>query len=177
VRQREIRASRERIGDVKAALAYLAERPDVDPKRINLLGWSNGGSTVIYAVQPRNAPRGAGRKVDFAAAVAFYPGCRLLDQRGDWRTRVPLLVLAGDADDWTPAGTCISLVDRARRAGDAAEIVTYPGAYHNFDAPGLPVRVQRGLAFTGDGGDAAHSGTNEPARADALARVPAFFRR
>lgn len=174
VRDRAIRASRERIDDVKAALAYLAARRDVDARKINLLGWSNGGSTAIYAVQPRHAPRG---KIDFAAAVAFYPGCRLLDQRQNWRTRVPLLVLSGEADDWTPADTCVSLVSRARRAGDAAEIVTYPGAYHNFDAPGLPVRVQRGLAFTGDGSDAAHSGTNEPARADAIARVPAFFRR
>jgi dienelactone hydrolase len=173
VRERDVRASRERIEDAAAALRYLAGRRDIDAKKIALLGWSNGGSSVVYAVQPRHAVRGP----DFAAAIAFYPGCTLIERRGTWRTRLPLLVLSGEADDWTPAAPCVAMVRNAARQGDRAEIVTYPGAYHNFDAPGQPVRLQRNLAFTGDGGGSAHSGTNEPARADAIARVSAFLKR
>ena len=35
--------------DALGAIAYLAERRDVDAKRIGLIGWSNGGSTVLAA--------------------------------------------------------------------------------------------------------------------------------
>jgi dienelactone hydrolase len=49
-------------------------------------------------------------------------------------------------------------------------LVGYPGAYHDFDAPDRPVKVRTGTATTATG--TAHVGTNEPARQDALARVP-----
>jgi Dienelactone hydrolase and related enzymes len=48
--------------DALGAIDYLAERPDVDPKRIGLIGWSNGGSTVLAAtncattMSPRRRP-------------------------------------------------------------------------------------------------------------------------
>jgi dienelactone hydrolase len=35
--------------DALGAMAYLADRADVDAKRIGLIGWSNGGSTVLSA--------------------------------------------------------------------------------------------------------------------------------
>ena len=53
----------------------------------------------------------------------------------------------------------------------------YPGAYHDFDHPNLPVRTHKGLAYTGDGRGVAHTGTDPAARADALLRVPAFLAR
>ena len=48
-------------------------------------------------------------------------------------------------------------------------LVTYPGAYHDFDAPHAAVRTRsssRGQV---------HVGTDPAARDDALARVPAFI--
>ena len=38
---------RNRRADALAALDFLATRSDVDPARLGLLGWSNGGSTVL----------------------------------------------------------------------------------------------------------------------------------
>jgi len=169
VKEREVRASRERVEDAEAALRFLAARPDVEAGAIALVGWSNGGSTTLYAVEPRRAPAG----VDFARAVAFYPGCRALLEKGGWRSRLPLLLLIGEADDWTPAEPCAALIAEAKAQGDPVEIVTYPGAYHDFDHPGLPVHVTQGLAYTASGGGAAHSGTDATARADAIARVTA----
>jgi dienelactone hydrolase len=169
--ERELSPSRERVADAAAALRFLAARPDVDAKAVSLLGWSNGGSTALYAVEPKNAPQG----VDFARAIAFYPGCRLPLESGRWRSRLPLLVLIGAADDWTPAAPCQELVDQAKAASEQVEIVVYPAAYHDFDHPDLRVHKITGLAFTGSGSSSAHTGTNPEAREDAIKRVAAFL--
>ncbi len=171
-RERELSPSRERVSDAKAALRFLAARPDVDAKAISLLGWSNGGSTTLYAVEPKNAPQ----DVDFARAIAFYPGCRVPLESGLWKSRIPLLLLIGADDDWTPAAPCRELIDQAKAQGEKVDIVAYRGAYHDFDHPHLPLHVIEGLAFTGSGSSEAHSGTNPEARADAIKRVEAFLR-
>ena len=167
VSEREIHPSQQRVPDAQAALAFLAARPDVDAKRIALVGWSNGGTSTLYAVEPRNAPAGP----DFAQAIAFYPGCRLPLEHGRWATRLPLLVLIGASDDWTPAEPCAALIAQAKATGEAADIVTYAGAYHDFDHPDLPVHTVDGLAFTAGGTGQAHTGPNPAARADAIRRV------
>jgi dienelactone hydrolase len=171
--EREVRPSRERVADANAALRYLSGRPDVDVKSISIIGWSNGGSTALYAVEPKNAPEG----VDFARAAAFYPGCRTPLQTGRWRSRLPLLILIGADDDWTPAAPCADLAAQAEAAGENVDIIIYPKAYHDFDHPDLPVHVVEGLAFTANGGGAAHTGTNPAARADAIKRVVDFLKR
>ena len=76
----------------------------------------------------------------------------------------------GEADDWTPAAPCHALADRLP---GKLTLVTYPGAYHDFDAPNTKVRARAGLA-TPVGGNA-HTGTDPAAREDALRRVPAFI--
>jgi dienelactone hydrolase len=168
--EREVRPSRERVADAEAALRFLVARADVDPKAVSLLGWSNGGSTTLYAVEPKHAPTG----VDFARAIAFYPGCRLPLEHG-WKSRLPLLLLIGAADDWTPAAPCQQLVDEAKARGESADIVVYANAYHDFDHPNLPVHEVKHLAFTAAGTGAAHTGTNPEARADAIKRVETFL--
>ena len=174
-RDRVTRPSRERVADALAAKLYLQSRADVKADAVSLLGWSNGGSTVLYAVQ-------AGRRVgdgrpDFARAVAFYPGCRLVAERGGWHARLPLLILIGQADDWTPAEPCEDLARDAHAAGDPVSLVTYPRAYHDFDHHDLPVRTHGDLAYTAGGSGQAHTGTDPKARADALSRVPGFLAR
>jgi dienelactone hydrolase len=172
-RDRAIRAWRERVRDVYAARAYLQNRPDVRADAISLLGWSNGGSTVLYAVRPRSRPHDG--KPDFAKAVAFYPGCRVPAKRGNWHSRLPLLILIGAADDWTPAAPCEALAEKAAAAGEKVSIEVYPGAYHDFDHPDLPVHSRSRLAYTANGTGRAHTGTNPAARRDAVERVMTFL--
>ncbi len=171
-RDRVIRASRDRPADALAARTWLQDRADVKADAVSLLGWSNGGSSVLHTVSATRKVRDG--KPDFARAVAFYPGCRTIAERGGWRPRMPLLLLIGAADDWTPAAPCGTL---ARQAGSAVTFMAYPGAYHDFDHPNLKVRTRSGLAFTADGGGTAHTGTDPEARADAIVRVPAFLAR
>lgn len=173
-RARSILPGRERARDAYAALRFLQARADIRADAIALLGWSNGGSAVLSAIAQRSAARPPALRHDFAAAIAFYPGCRALaDGRLGWNSAVPLLLLAGELDDWTPARHCERLV--ARAAGSAIELKVYDGAFHDFDAPDTKLRVRRNVATTASG--TATIGTDERARADALQRVPDFIAR
>jgi dienelactone hydrolase len=109
----------------------------------------------------------------FAAAVAFYPGCRGLVRQKRWRPRLPLLIQIGEADDWTPVEQCQLLL--AKVGKDRVKMDVYPNAYHDFDTPDLPVRVRKGVAFSARGDGVVHVGTNEEARKAAIAATLTFF--
>ncbi len=177
VKDRPVDSRRERPRDAYGALVWLQSQPFVKPDRIAILGWSNGGGTVLATVASDFPGRPATlAKGDFRAAVAFYPGCsdpKASRSARDWRTRIPLMILNGEADDWTPAAPCQGLVSAAVSRGEPVELHLYPGAYHDFDAPDMRVHERTGLARAPTG--RAHVGTNPAARADALKRVPEFL--
>jgi dienelactone hydrolase len=172
MRERQVRASRERVDDADAARQWLQSQSWVDPGRVSLLGWSNGATATLWTV--RTGKQLSGR--DFRSAVALYPGCRDL-QANAWGARIPTLTLVGADDDWTPPGPCQQMVAGARGRSALAAMVLYPAAYHGFDRANSPVRLRTGLAYTADGSGKAHIGTNELARADAFRRVPAWLAR
>jgi dienelactone hydrolase len=167
-RDREVRPGRERAADVAGARTYLQARRDIRADAISLVGWSNGGSTVLHAIRPE--ARANDGRPDFARAVAFYPGCRLPAQRGA-TARLPLLLLIGEADNWTPPEPCRAYAAQAGRV----QLVTYPSAVHGFDDPASRLRERSGLGFTADGSGRARVGTDPQARADAIGRVTAFL--
>ncbi len=178
VRDRTVRPGKERVIDAVAARTWLQSRSDIIAQRVSLLGWSNGGSSVLWTAARDRKPRDD--KPDFNAAVALYPGCRLVAQsaeRRDWESRIPLLILIGEADTWTPAEPCRQLVKITRENGRDATLVTYPHAVHEFDHPDRKPTKRTGLAFTGDDSGEAMVATDPEARADALQRVPAFLKR
>ena len=71
--------------------------------------------------------------------------------------------------------TCQQMVAGAHGRSARAEIVVYPGAYHEFDRANAPIRLRTGLVNTVDPSGRAHGGTNPAARNDALKRVPAWL--
>jgi dienelactone hydrolase len=168
VKEREVTPSKVRRGDAIASAEWLAHRPGTPSGGVALVGWSNGGGTVLYtAAQRPDLPPGLFRRF-----VAFYPGCATESRDAAWQPSAPLLILVGALDDWTPAAPCRDL---AARFPDRIELVTYPGAYHDFDAPDRAVEERSGLATPPSGTGHAHTGTNEPARQDALRRVPGYL--
>jgi dienelactone hydrolase len=169
-----LRSNRERIADATAAREWLQSQPFIKADRISLLGWSSGGVTVLWTVRPSAATRDA--KPDFRSAVAFYPGCTRLEITA-WSARIPTLILAGGADDWSSAKACEQMVAGARGRSAHASIVVYPGAYHDFDHPNRPVQVRTGYAFSADNSGKVHTGTHPAARADAIRRVTQFLSR
>ena len=161
-----------RPADAYGALAYLQTLPFVARDRIGLMGWSQGGGAVLYTVSSRSPRRPAGP--DFRAAVAFYPAsCSERRLGASWTTSIPLLILVGDKDVWTPAAPCQALAGSAASRGAPVEFRAYPGAYHDFDWPGLKRRELQ--AYATREGVVPITGEDPAARADVLERVPAFF--
>lgn len=135
--------------DVRDAVKFLKAQPGINADRIYVMGQSNGGSVVsILAKRPAKGLR---------AAVAFYPWCGAVPSN----PRIPLLVLSGEADDWTPPTHCKSL----DKAGDRLTVVTYKGAVHSFDL-NIPVQTYQGHKVGG----------NSKARSDARRKMIDFFK-
>ena len=172
-RNRPVRPDRERVADANASRRWLEQQPDVRADHISLLGWSNGGSSVLWTVRPQ--PK-RDDKPDFRSAVALYPGCRRLDSTA-WSTRVPTLILIGAADDVASPQDCEHMVAGAKGRSARITIVVYPGAFHDFDHPNRPLQVRTGYAFSADGSGRIHTGTNAAARTDSIKRVPQWLAR
>ena len=118
----------DRAGDVGAAAAWLRTRPEIDPNRIAVLGASHGGATAAVATTRPYAGYG------LRAAVDYYGPCMDPSLRG----RVPLLVLAGEADDWGEPAKWCRMYGAIPGREQYFELHTYPGVFHAFDSVGLP---------------------------------------
>ncbi len=164
----------ERVGDAYAALVWLRQQPGVDADHIALLGWSHGGGVTLDAIRRKPKSMSEG----FAAAVSFYPGCSTRNKKAaSFMPYAPLMILIGEADDWTPAAPCKALAETARTNGAPMQIVTYPGAYHDFDNPGISrVRLRTDVPNGVNPGQGVHTGPDPEAREDAKQRVLAFFK-
>jgi dienelactone hydrolase len=146
-----------RAHDADAAKAYLRGLPSIDPQRIAVMGFANGGEAAMCAINETCFPDASGSP--FAAALAFYPNCT-----GDLPSNTaPLLVLIGEKDDWTPAGLCHDL-NQTPRGGHEADFAFYANAEHCFDVPGCN-KIYMGHRVKYD----------KPAAEDAQIRVKAFL--
>jgi dienelactone hydrolase len=69
------------------------------------------------------------------------------------------------------------MIAGARGRSARVAIHVYPGALHDFDHPNRAVQLRTGYVISSDGTGRIHTGTNPPARADALKRVPQWLSR
>jgi dienelactone hydrolase len=168
-RDRPVTAGGARRRDALAGLAWLQAQPFVRGDRVAVVGWSNGGSTTLAAMERRDDDPADLR---FRVGVAFYPGC-LAAGGGTFKPGGPLLIVMGDSDNWTPPAPCRPMVAEATASGQDVALHLYAGAYHDFDWPGLKLRTRTGLASAKSG--SATVGEDPAARADALQRVPAYL--
>lgn len=114
--------------DAHGALTHLQQLPFVDANRIGIVGWP-GGAVLEIAAKLGQSEHSEGT---FQVAVAFYPMCKGM-LSGQFV--LPVLVLAGERDDWTPAGYCKQMADAAGGSAQPVMLKIYPGAYHSFDDP------------------------------------------
>jgi dienelactone hydrolase len=173
VKERRVRASRERVADILASRQWLLQQPWAARDRISLLGWANGASALLWAVRPQLSSRSV--EPDFRSAIAFYPDCRISSGLG-WSARVPTLLLIGAKDDVSSPPACRQMVDGARGRSALARIVVYPDAYHDFDRPNFPLHA---VSETSDASvpEQGHLGTDAEARADSQKRVAEWLAR
>lgn len=142
-------------GDAFQALAYLRSLPFVDRDRIGVMGWSHGAMAALTAIstQPRSNA--------FQVAVAFYPDCAYFSQN----TAIPVLLLLGARDDWTPPEECVKTAIRLQQQGQAVIYKVYPGAHHGFDQFRSQTVTYRGYTL----------GYDPVATADARENIRAFL--
>lgn len=150
--------------DAYGALGYLQGLQIVDSTRIGVVGWSHGGIAALAAVNKSGVAHRF--QQHFKTAVAFYPYC-ISDRIFD----LPVLVLIGEADDWTPVDPCREMQARSANGSDPIELVTYPGVHHGFDDPIL----QSGFTFEGTGGRTHWLKYDVDAHHDAIEKVEAFL--
>jgi dienelactone hydrolase len=150
--EKAIQYAKRGSNDALAALAVLKAMPEIDAKHIFLAGFSLGGYSSLLATDSKN-PASHDRTV--AGIIAYYPFCY-----DGVDPSVPVLVLIGEKDDWTPAAKCQAVTGKAN-----FEVVVYPGAYHVFNQPSEKPRD-----FLGH-----HLVYDEKATQDAQQRADAFI--
>lgn len=120
----------DRAGDVINAAVLLSKNPNIDGKRIGVIGFSHGGGTAVAVTQLEFESFSPGL---IKAVVNYYGSCRNPELHG----HTPLLSLNGDADNWgNPAKTCAAF-DARMRPDQPVELRTYPGVVHSFDNPDI----------------------------------------
>jgi carboxymethylenebutenolidase len=113
------------MADLKAAFRYLAERKDVDPKRIGVIGWCMGGGYALdlTLAEPR-----------IAATVINY-GHLVTDPATIARIRAPILGNFGADDRGIPPADVRAFEAALNKEGKANDIKIYEGAGHAFMNP------------------------------------------
>jgi dienelactone hydrolase len=124
--------------DAYRALDFLVQQHAVDPDRVAVLGFSQGGWLALSSVERGVVEHSSRHK--FRAAAAFYPSCRSIQGN----LTVPALIMIGELDDWASAEGCRRLAEgrddygvARRREGAPIKLIVYPGAWHAFDSPAL----------------------------------------
>jgi carboxymethylenebutenolidase len=139
------------LADLRAAVDYLAKRPDVRKAAIGILGWDTGGG---YALDTALAdPR--------LRAVVTCCGRLATDPRSLVPLNASVLGLFGGQDEGIPPQTIAQFRAAMEKAGKhPASIHVYPSCGHGFMDPSTPQRA----------GPAA-----DDARADAWTRIQNYL--
>jgi len=130
----------ERILDAYGAIEWLRSQPWVDPGRIALIGFSDGGRVGLYVttgVGPTGAPYPDAPMP--RAVVGYYPSCFGLAGAGAGPAqlstmKVPYLAHVAGNDDWPGTRVCPEVFARLAREGAPFMRFDYPGVSHDFNA-------------------------------------------
>ncbi len=117
--------------DAFCAKSYLVKLNYVNPKKISVIGWSQGGLAVMKVIDALYRDQDL---KPFQVAIAFYPYCSSVSIPD-----TPLLILTGAKDDWCPARYCENLQKSSTVKDSKYEfkLKLYPNASHAFDFEGL----------------------------------------
>jgi carboxymethylenebutenolidase len=122
------------IGD---AATYASKLPNVDAKKIGVVGYSLGAYIAVAA---------ACQNPQFAACVEYYGNFHDALMR-NFRRTPPILILHGEADRVVPIDNARKLEQFLKGRRATCEIKTYAGAGHGFNADDSKDAMERTIAF------------------------------
>jgi dienelactone hydrolase len=127
--ERQITAA-DRANDVRDVLGWAKGLDQIKNLPVVLIGWSNGATSLLEVLhQAAVNSAWAESRVRIDRVVAFYPGCNASLKR-DLVPPVPVLLMTGQLDDWTPEAPCRQW---AERHSSVVEHRSFEGAHHGFD--------------------------------------------
>ena len=118
--------------DALGALDHLAKKPDIDPQKIAVIGFSLGAGAINSYILPREKSDQSG--VEFAGAISFYQRC---DHPMKALSRFPVLQITASLDH-SHHPTCSNYKvnwdkNEISKNFDRLTIVSYENVHHAFD--------------------------------------------
>tara|TARA_R110002049_G_scaffold2743_3_gene20990 strand:- start:36394 stop:37389 length:996 start_codon:yes stop_codon:yes gene_type:complete len=127
------------IKDAYQVLSYLQNLPEINNRKVAVMGFSKGGIAALYSSlnEIRNVVSDD-QDALFAAHIAYYPWCGIRLQNMK-TTSVPILIQGGKKDVITPANMCLQLIEQEFSLEDKLQISVeiHENARHAFDHPML----------------------------------------
>jgi len=152
------------VADQRAGVAWLRAQSWVDPQRIGVHGWSNGGYMTLMLLAQASGDYACGisgapvvdwalydthyteRYMDHPARNADgYAAANVLTHVDGLRS--PLLLIHGMADDNVLFANSTQLMSALQKRGTPFELMTYPGAKHGLQGKDLLHRLRVSEAF------------------------------
>jgi len=110
------------VRDMKAGVAYLRTRPDVDPAKIGAVGWCMGGGYALALALAEPT----------LAGTAIYYGHLVTEPATIASLKVPLVGNFGGQDQGIPPESVREFETAAKKAGKSVDFKIYPDAGHAF---------------------------------------------
>ena len=133
----------ERAGDILATIHGVSRRPDVDPSKLMLAGWSHGGWGIMEAMSADRSGPGLGVRDPGAVSLApvlaaylAYPyvGFLALNRLRPWTHCPKTLAIAARTDHLTTVRNAERVHAMIRNCGVEVETWIAEGT-HSFDEP------------------------------------------
>lgn len=154
------------VADQVASLAQLVDRASVDPARVGVYGWSNGGYMSLMLLGKTDSYRcgvAGAPVVDWALYDTHYTE-RFMQRPADNPTGYadssvlavvegltePLLLIHGMADDNVLFSNTTRLMSALQARGQPFRLMAYPGATHSFTGTDLLHRYRTTEDFFAD---------------------------
>ena len=131
------------IVDAYKALEKLSNHPQIIKEKVSITGWSLGGAVALYSawLPLKNS---INKSLNFASHLAFYPPC-FFDFEDLNFSKVPIHILIGELDDWTPSQPCNNLVNKLAMSN--INVTVYKDSHHGFDRKGELEINENGYSF------------------------------
>jgi carboxymethylenebutenolidase len=110
------------VRDMKAGVAYLKTRPDVDPAKVGAVGWCMGGGYALALALAEPTLSG----------TVIYYGHLVTEPATIASLKVPLVGSFGGQDQGIPPESVREFEAAAKKAGKSVDFKVYPEAGHGF---------------------------------------------